>query len=308
MKADHGRVRIITIIYLALVFYIITSYVVLPIILTSTVLGRIETLDRTYDPPSGTPHLPQTVIIPTNDNITLSGWLFPVDAPKAWLVILPDPHRNRSGMMSLVRWLTNNSYGVVAMDLRARGESEGKFLTGGLLEARDLIATIRYIQPQIGEQVPVIAYGVSIGAAAALIAAAQTDAFDAVIADSPNLRTADWMYDEAKRRGWPHLPGLYTTSRLWAPIITGHPESGSNIDLTSMVKSIRVPVLLLMGENDPVFTKNDLATLRAAIPASTVPATFPNGYCNSLYTLNMESYQNAIGEFLVAIAPPSSEQ
>jgi alpha-beta hydrolase superfamily lysophospholipase len=307
MKADQGRVRIITIIYLTLALYILTSYVVLPIILTSTVLGRIETLDRSYDPPSGTPHLPQTVIIPTNDNITLSGWLFPVDDPKAWLVILPDPHRNRSGMMSLVRWLTNNNYGVVAMDLRARGESEGKYLTGGLLEAHDLIATIRQIQPQLGEQVPVVAYGVSIGAVAALIAAAQTDAFDAVIADSPNLQTADWMYEEAKRRGWPQIPGLYTTSRLWAPIITGHSESGSNIDLASMVKSIRVPVLLLMGADDPALTKNDMAILRAAIPASTVPATFPNGYCNSLYTLNMESYQNAIKEFLTVISPPPSE-
>jgi len=308
MKAEEGRVPIVEIIYLAVIFYILTAYIAMPVILDATVLGRKESLDSAFDQPSGTPIPSQTALVSTKDNVTLSGWLFPVTAPRAWIIMLPDPHRNRSGLLPVIRWLTKSGYGVVAMDPRARGESGGKYMTGGLLEAQDLLATIQQLKSQLKGQIPIIAYGISMSADAALIAASQSDAIDAVIADSPYLRFSDWIQFEAQQRGWPHLPGLYAVARLWAPVITGKSEAGSNSDLTSMVKSIRVPVLFLKGEDDPLLTGNDLAALRSEIPTSTTAVTFPKGSSNTLYTLNMNTYQNAVNDFLIGLLPKPEPQ
>jgi len=298
MKAQAGKVPIIALICLAAIFLVLTTYVVLPIVLASTVLGRVDALDSASDPPIGTPSPPRSVVVATTDNITLSGWLFPVAFPRAWIIVLADPHQNRSGMLPVIRWLTNNGYGVVAMDLRARGDSQGNYLTGGLQEAQDLLATVRQLKPQMSGQGPIVAYGVSVGAVAALVAASQSDAIDAVVADSPYLSIQDWLCHEADRRGWIRLPGLYYAARLWAPVVTGTAASGSNLNLSIMVKTIRVPVLFLKSQFDPLVSGNDLAALRKAIPAPASAVTFSKGSRGTLYVLNMDAYQTALGNFL----------
>ncbi len=303
MFATNGKIQILPIIIIVIVLYVITSYVVLPIIMVSTIYGRIEALDRNYDPPTGTPNVPETFLVQSQDNTALVGWKFSVDSPSAWVVILPDPYRNRSGMMPLVRWLTDQEYGVVAMDLRARGESGGKHISGGAVEAQDLIATVNQLRKQIGDQIPIVGYGVSTGAVAALAAAAQSDALDAVVADSPYLEAAKWMYVEAHRMGWIEIPGLYQAVNLWTPIVTGHAKSGSYLDLTRMVSSIRVPVLLISGTSDPYFNDADLARLQSALQAPTTVKTFNKGYTNSTYTMNREKYQAILADFLVSLIP-----
>ncbi len=303
MFATNGKIRILLIIITVVILYAITSYVVLPIIMVSAIYGRIEALDRNYDPPTGTPKAPETFLVQSQDNTALVGWIFSVDSPSAWVVVLPDPYRNRSGMMPLVRWLTQQGYGVVAIDLRARGESGGKHLSGGAVEAQDLIATVNQLRKQVGDQIPIIGYGVSTGAVAALAAAAQSDALDAVVADSPYLKAANWMHVEAQRLGWLEIPGLYQAINLWTPIITGYAKSGSYLDLTQMASGIRVPVLLISGASDPSFNSANLAQLRSALQAPTTVETFNSGHSNSTYTMNREKYQAILTDFLVSLNP-----
>jgi len=308
MKVFEDKIRFSIIIYIIIALYIVGCWIIFPIMLTSSVLGRVETLDRIYDPPSGTPEPPTIISIKTKDDIMLSGWLFPVASPKAWIIVLPDPYRNRSSMMSLIRWFTNQGYGVEAMDLRARGDSEGRFLTGGVIEAQDLLLTVNRLRNQVGDQTPMVVYGVSLGAVAALVAASQSDAFEAVIADSPFPSTANWFYGEAKRQGWLRFPGLYIAARLWAPIITGYRESGSNLKLVKIVGSVRAPVLFLTGEKDPNLNNQDVLALRSAISVTTKAENFPTGYCGSLYALNRETYQTALSDFLIKITTPKVKQ
>lgn len=298
MFATNGKIRILPIIITVVVLYVVTSYVVLPIIMVSTIYGRVEALDRIYDPPTGTPHPPETFLVQSKDNTALVGWKFSVDSPTAWLVILPDPFRNRSGIMHLVRWLTHQGYGVLAMDLRARGESGGKHISGGAIEAQDLITTVNQLRKQIGDQIPIIGYGVSTGAVAVLAAAAQSDALDAAVADSPYLKATTWMKVEAQRQGWLEIPGIYQAVNLWTPIVTGFVKSGSYLDLNQMVSSIRAPVLLLSGDSDPCFTADDLAKLRSEIQTPTTVVVFDLGYSNSTYTLNRDQYQSTLTDFL----------
>jgi pimeloyl-ACP methyl ester carboxylesterase len=304
MQVFEKKFRISIVIYIILAIYIVSCWIILPITLTSSVLGRVETLDRVYDPPTGTPQPPTSFSVKTKDDVILSGWMFPVSTPKAWIIVLPDPYRNRSSMMPLIRWFTKNDYGVVAMDLRARGESKGRFLTGGIIEARDLLLTANRLQNQIESQTPIMVYGVSLGAVAALVAASQSDAFEAIIADSPFPSTAGWFHSEAKRQGWLHFPGLFTAARLWAPVITGFRESTSNLKLTKIAGSIRAPVLFLTGETDPNLTDQDVLALRSAIPVTTKAETFPTGYGGAMYALNRDAYQTALSEFLTKITAP----
>jgi hypothetical protein len=109
------------------------------------------------------------------------------------------------------------------------------------------------------------------------------------------------MYVEAERLGWLQIPGLYQAANLWTPIVTGHEKSGSYLDLTQMVYSIRVPVLLISGVSDPYFSIEDLTHLQSALHASTTVKTFTKGYANSTYTWNRDEYQTILADFLLSL-------
>ncbi len=78
-------------------------------------------------------------------------------------------------------------YNSIAFDFRAHGEEcEGQSCTLGRNESYDVAAIVQYIKshPDL-KKLPLIVYGFSMGAVAAIIAQAQNDLFDGMILDCP---------------------------------------------------------------------------------------------------------------------------
>ena len=65
---------------------------------------------------------------------------------------------NRSRMLPYAAFLVRHRYNVLAVDLRNHGESGGKYITSGYLEARDILAAVTYVR-QRGERGPIAVLG-----------------------------------------------------------------------------------------------------------------------------------------------------
>lgn len=117
------------------------------------------------------------------DGTRLAGWFVPGQRSAA--VILAHGYASRrEEMLPHAAFLHEAGYPVLLFDFRYCGESEGSAVTLGALERLDLLGAVRYLRerPELAAA-PVAVLGVSMGAASAILAAAQSEAIAAVVAE-----------------------------------------------------------------------------------------------------------------------------
>ena len=110
---------------------------------------------------------------------------------------------------------------TLLFDYREHGISDGaeRGMSMGYREAQDISAAVRYLKETVGlGRVAVV--GVSLGAAAAILAAAQDPAVDAVVAESSFTSMEDFLYDSrAEGMGSNPLLGLLLRPRWWPRLV-----------------------------------------------------------------------------------------
>lgn len=184
----------------------------------------------------------------TSDGLTLSAWYIP---PRNRVVVIGvhGMGSNRAEFLEEAAFLYRKKYGVLLLDLRNHGESDGEVTTLGYYETRDIAAALAYIRQRETAGAAVAVFGHSMGAAAALMAAAQLPEIEAVIAVSPFTSVEDNL-DEGIRS----LTGL--NPRFFAPLVLFFGQWEAGVDL-SAVRPVDVigrisprPVLLIHGAKD----------------------------------------------------------
>jgi pimeloyl-ACP methyl ester carboxylesterase len=119
--------------------------------------------------------------------LKIAGWWIPHPQANGQCVILI--HGYADAKVGSIAWApTWHSLGrnILAIDLRAHGESGGRYCTGGFLERHDVsdvIDQLRAAQPSETRRLAL--FGVSLGAAVAVATAAMRDDIDALVLDSP---------------------------------------------------------------------------------------------------------------------------
>lgn len=172
---------------------------------------------------------------------------------------------------------------VWTIDLRGHGESGGA-CTLGELEADDVAAATAHARSRTA--LPVVTVGLSMGAAAALRAAAFGERPDAVVSISG---PAPWR----ARRPW----GARKTSLTWrapgarqaAAALTGVRLSGQTPWGPSPLEAIGLiaptPVLIIHGTDDPFFPPDEARALFAAAGEPKGLAIYPGGgHAESLFS------------------------
>jgi|GEM_PF-732202 len=150
-------------------------------------------------------------------------------------------------------------YNILAIDLRAHGESGGRFTTAGFYERHDLdqvINELRASKPH--ETQEVVLFGISLGAAVAAVAAERRDDLRAVILDSPYHHYAAAAISHAR---YMNLPFGFL-----APIAIrlGQWRSGVSYDEVAPAKTLRsarCPVMIVLGEQDPLVSVDEVASI-----------------------------------------------
>ena len=139
---------------------------------------------------------------------------------------------------------------ALVVDQRAAGRSEGRVITFGIKERRDLKAWTEYAYDRFGADIPLIITGVSMGAATVLMAASDelAPSVCSVVADCGYTSAKDIIYKVMKEDM--HLPPklLYPFVRLGARLFGGFDtEEFSPIE---SVKKSRRPIIFIHGDAD----------------------------------------------------------
>jgi fermentation-respiration switch protein FrsA (DUF1100 family) len=120
---------------------------------------------------------------PTADGLTLRGWYVP-GQKGATVILVHGFARDRSELLPEAVWLVKRGYGTLLFDSRAQGASDGSHISLGYQEALDVRAAVGFVK-SVSPEERIGVMGYSMGAVAAIQAAAEDDRIQAVLAVSP---------------------------------------------------------------------------------------------------------------------------
>jgi uncharacterized protein len=182
------------------------------------------------------------VSLTTSDGLRLAGWYVP-SRNGAAVIVFP----GRKGPVPHARMLVRHGYGVLLLDRRGEGRSEGDFNARGWGGEPDLRAAVAYLgeRPDV-RRGRVGGLGLSVGGELLLQTAARDRGLRAVVSEGAGLRSA------AEQK---HMPGAPPEPMRWIAPITMETAAGVVLsdhvpptDLTDLMPRIAPrPVLLIRG-------------------------------------------------------------
>src|SRR3990172_12350424 len=218
-------------------------------------------------PPSDYSAEYEPVSFATGDGITLKGWLIKPPrrrTPAPGLIFCHGVGANKSDLTELAVSLSRRGYFVLLFDFRAHGESGGRRTSLGYHEQKDIVAALGFIKthPEVASD-RIGIYGFSLGGSTAILAAAKTGAFSAVVADSAFTSLRDQARDAIT--GFYHLPSF---PFLHLAVLGYELYFQTRVDAIAPVKVIAAiaptPVLIIAGEGDKLIPANNGRKLYAA--------------------------------------------
>jgi alpha-beta hydrolase superfamily lysophospholipase len=194
-----------------------TMNILIGIILLIVALSFILVYANTH-PPKYSLHIPpsmfkaeyEEVSFNSEDGITLKGWLIKPahpHSPSPAIIICHGVGANRSDFTELAVTLAKRGYHVLQFDFRAHGESSGTRTSLGYHEQKDVFAAVDYLKTRKEiDKKRLGIYGFSMGGSSAILAAARSGAFSALVVDSAFTSLRDQARDAIT--GFYHLPSF----------------------------------------------------------------------------------------------------
>jgi alpha-beta hydrolase superfamily lysophospholipase len=186
----------------------------------------------------------------TSDGHELGAWYFPGRADLPAVVLLHGNGESRTACLPRAALLASAGYPVLAVTLRAHGDSTGEVNDFGLSARHDALAAVAWLEAR-RPGAPAVVWGRSLGAAAALFAAGELGPrVRGYILECPyrDLRTAVQNRLRA-RLPWGVCHVAFAGLRLTAPLVLPDFDRISPCEAASGVPR-ETPVLVLAGSAD----------------------------------------------------------
>jgi dipeptidyl aminopeptidase/acylaminoacyl peptidase len=209
----------------------------------------------------------EDVMFPSFDNTRLHGWWMEAGQESPTVVVIHGVKKNRTDVLRAGVALRRAGFNVLLFDGRAHGNSEGRFVTYGFYERRDVEAAIQWLidEKRIDPNRIGLA-GESMGAAISLQVAAHNPLVRAVWADSPfaSLRR---VTEEFVRRVT-RLPDIVLSPMLWSTIQMANYRGKfdvASVDPLKLAVQIKCPVFLVHGSADELITTEHSEDIHKAL-------------------------------------------
>jgi fermentation-respiration switch protein FrsA (DUF1100 family) len=315
-------------------FWLISALLVISALLTSGYAGvSIYTASQLiYAPqvaPKGTPAdaglaYKEVTFMSRVDHLTLRGWFIPgVVSPgnlstRETIIMAHGVRANRTdpgvGLLDLSVALAKHGFAVLAFDMRGSGDSSSAPTSLGFFEQRDVLGAVDFLQsgtmpyPNLGRPKAIGGWGVSMGAASLLLAAAQEPALRAIVSDSAYADIVPILQREIPARG--HLPGFFTPGVLEAS------QAMYGIDFYAVRPSAVVariaprPILFIEGSADTYVPPDNMTTLAQAAQqgagAKVQTWLVPNATHAQAYHVAGQAYVDRVVAFFTASLSPAA--
>jgi len=243
----------------------------------------------------------------SSDGINLKGWYIPADTTSGaagTIIYAHGQNRTRIEMLPMAQFAHSLGYNGLVFDLRHAGASGGSVSSGGYWERFDVEAAVRCALDQEHAARPIVLWGISLGAAASLMAAAEDSDVAAVISDSTFLSFDDTAYHHWKLffTRFPQFPMADETIGLveWRAHFRA-----SDFDLRSAVARINPRPILFVGvEGDPRMPPVIAQTLYGlATNPSKMLLIVPGKRHGEGFSSGNAQYQQAVKQFLGNVKP-----
>jgi pimeloyl-ACP methyl ester carboxylesterase len=198
------------------------------------------------------------------DHLQISGWFIPGHLPSGRLttnrtiIMVHGSRQNRTdpaaGALALSAQFARHGFAVLAFDMRGMGVSPPAPFSLGYFEQRDVLGAVDFLcsgllpYPELGRTHAIGGWGISMGAATLLLAAAREPAIQAVVSDSAYAAISPILEREVPKSA--SLPPLFTPGALLA----AHALYGMDfyaVRPVDIVASIAPrPIFFLHGDGD----------------------------------------------------------
>jgi uncharacterized protein len=244
----------------------------------------------------------ETVRFASRDGVTLEGWWVPAPDARGSVVLIHGFNRSRIEMVKKVPFLHELGWNALLFDLRHHGDSGGSATTFGLRESDDAAAAVSLARERATG--PVVLWGVSLGGATAVLAAASDPGIAGVICDS-SYRSLD---DTVR-----HHVRLVRGFRWWLRLVPPWPvgdevlfwigrrggfDPGA-VDVLAAASRLRGRPTLFVCNSDDRRMPSDIAfDLKAAAGSDSRVLVVPGRSHGGAYRDGTPAYQSAVGELL----------
>ena len=244
----------------------------------------------------------ETLTIDSSDGLELMGYHYtPENSNDKWALIVHGYGHNHNHMNGFAEMYLANGYNVLMIDQRAAGESEGEWLTMGSAESEDVALWTQKIA-ELNPNAKIVLHGVSMGAATAMLAAANSNVTNVTsLVEDCGYTTVMNLIDLAK--------GMATqlADSEFVSVVDDAAESLTGHRLTSAapidsIGNVTIPSIFITGNSDTVVSMSNLEELYEASGAEvkeifTVEGathglsalTDSIGYANTVFRFNAEA-------------------
>ncbi|HLC75034.1 MAG TPA: alpha/beta hydrolase [Candidatus Nanoarchaeia archaeon] len=190
----------------------------------------------------------------SRDGITLKGQLLKNTENKGTIILAHGWNARKESMTKYALFLNDDGYNILLLDFRSYGESSGDYTSFGYAERYDIMGAVDYIIARNDLSSNIGGLGASMGAAALVFAAVETDQLKFLILDSCYTS----IYDTLKNRfEYFHLPKHSPAAILTLSIgvMTGFNSFESSP--AEAIKEVKAPAFIIQGNADYRVTVED---------------------------------------------------
>jgi pimeloyl-ACP methyl ester carboxylesterase len=242
----------------------------------------------------------------SSDGVDLKGWWVPAGEPRGTVVLVHGLNRSRIEMVKKVPFLHAAGWNALLFDLRHHGDSGGMASTFGDLERLDVQAAKAYAGTRSGA--PVVFWGVSLGAAAATLAAAEDPTVAGLVCDSSYRSLRDTVK---------HHMTLFRRFRWWLRVVPSWPVASEVVwwmgrrgnfdpDAVDVVAAAgRLsgrPALFVCNSGDRRMPQEIAFELKAAAGHSARVLVVPGDSHGGAWRDGTAAYEKAVGDLLAEAA------
>lgn len=240
----------------------------------------------------------EKINIGTLDKLTLRGYLIRTDSArqKGTIILIHGIRAYKEHFLPICKILADSGYNSIIMDLRAHGESDGKFCTFGYLERQDLVLLIDSIYQIENLNKNIGLWGQSMGGAVAMMTLAADKRLEFGIIESTFSDFRTIVHDYIKRFIGFDIPFL-------SNYLVFRAERIANFDAQQVVPSnsathITQPILIVHGrEDDRINIKYGLRNFRNLASTNKCFFEYPANHLN-LWEVGGEEYFKKVFSFM----------
>ncbi len=264
LRRRRNRYVVVGSLVLATVFLAVLAAI--PPLVTGGIVDRHVAFDRTWGAADFGLEA-ERVALTTSDGLNLVAYLVEVEAPDAVVVFLSGTHGpSVTAFFGHAAMFADHGYASLLLEMRAHGESEGGRIALGFEEPRDVQAAVAHIRSRSGyRDVPIVAFGLSLGGATAINATGLSQDIAGVVSLSA---FSSWDGVFVDNMGAPEP--LATLQRAFVRLYTGLKYG---FDLRGNVPTLQIarlgerPALLMHSRGDTQVPFTSFERLLAAAPA-----------------------------------------